>query len=442
MELFGKKVIVVGLGRSGLAAAKVCVAHGAQVLGTDRAVRDKLLPEVFDLGIPLVLGGHEGVDFLTADLVVVSPGVPEFQALQAAERAGVEVIGELELATRFATAPILVVGGTNGKSTTVTLLADLLRAFAQSVFLGGNLGTPASELTNGAWDYVVLEVSSFQAERVPQLKPRVSILLNITDDHLDRYASFEAYAHAKGNVFLNQSAEDVAIIPVADKLCLEQANRGRGRVVTFGFNADYAVRGRAIVETRTGVSFSLEKSSLFGAPNLLNAAAAIAAARALGVSAQAIADGLSAFTPLAHRMFFVTEFRGVRYYDDSKATNVGAAVTALSGMEEERSVLIAGGRDKLGSYAPLVRALKEKGRAAILIGEAKEALKQAIGSVVPVLEAASIQEAVSLATEVAERGDAVLLSPACSSFDMFKSYADRGDRFQDAIFALREGKQA
>ncbi len=442
MELFGKKVVVVGLGKSGVAAAKLCVAQGAQVLGTDSAVQEKVLPEVFGLGVPLVLGGHEGVDFLAADLVVVSPGVPEFQALQVAERAGVEVIGELELATRFATAPILVVGGTNGKSTTVTLLADLLQAFGKRAFLGGNLGTPASELTNGAWDYVVLEVSSFQAERVPQLKPSVSVLLNITDDHLDRYASFEAYAHAKGNVFVNQSAEDVAIIPFGHKLCLEQANRGRARVVTFGFNADYAVHGRSIVETRTGESFSLEKSSLFGAPNLLNAAAAIAAARALGVSAQAIADGLLAFTPLAHRMCFVTEFRGVRYYDDSKATNVGAAVTALSGMEEPWTVLIAGGRDKLGSYAPLVRALEKKGRAAIVIGEAKEVLKQAIGSVVPVWEAASMYEAVTLAAKAAEVGDAVLLSPACSSFDMFKSYAERGDCFQDAIFGLREGKKA
>jgi UDP-N-acetylmuramoylalanine--D-glutamate ligase len=248
-----------------------------------------------------------------------------------------------------------------------------------------------------------------------------------------------ACAYAKGNAFVNQTARDVAIVPSGDAICRTQAERGKGRVVTFGANGDYAVSAATVVERRTGEMFSLAGTGFHGTHNHENAASAVAAARALGVDANAVRLGLANFRPLAHRMALVAEIGGVRYYDDSKATNVGAAVTALRGLTEPRAVLLAGGRDKLGSYEPLVAALAHKGRAVVVIGEAAERIATAIGGRLPVVRAATMDEAVQRARSLARPGDAVLLSPACASFDMFKSYADRGDQFAKAVSSL-EGK--
>jgi UDP-N-acetylmuramoylalanine--D-glutamate ligase len=366
----------------------------------------------------------------------VSPGVPSFPTLEAAERAGIEVIGELELACRFLSAPVVAIGGTNGKSTTTTLAGDLFAAAGRRVFVGGNLGEPAANAVGKEWDAVVLEVSSFQLERAPLFRPRVSVLLNVTEDHLDRYPSFALYADAKGNAFVNQEPGDTAVIPFGDAVCEEQARRGRGELVAFGTAGDYACADGIVTEARTGERFDLGSSQLHGRHNHHNAAAAIAAVRALDVPSAAIVEGLRRFEPLAHRMALVAELRGVRFYDDSKGTNVGAAVTALRGLSEPRGVLIAGGRDKQGSYAPLVEALRERGRAAVVLGEAADRIFAAIGGAVPVEHASDMDEAVRRAFRLAERGDAVLLSPACSSFDMFKSYADRGDRFRAAVVRL------
>jgi UDP-N-acetylmuramoylalanine--D-glutamate ligase len=439
MQISGKRVIVVGLGKSGIAATRLCAELGAVVVATDSAPAEKLAPEVASLPAEVVLGGHAGVEFSQADLVVVSPGVPSFASLAAAEAAGVPVIGELALSASQIRAPLLFVGGTNGKSTTTSLLGDLLLAAGRKVFVGGNLGTPAAEAVKLELDAAVLEVSSFQLERAPGIKPKVSILLNITEDHLDRYASFQDYADAKGNAFVSQDAEDFAIIPAGDAECRRQARRGAGKLLEVGgVDADYAVVGGVITEKASGQTFDLRGTRLHGQHNHENAAFALAAARALGVPAGAIAQALQAFEPLAHRMALVTDVRGVRFYDDSKGTNVGASVTALLGLSEPRGVLIAGGRDKLGSYAPLVAALRQKGRAAVLIGEAADKIAAAVGDAVPVVHAPDMQSAVEHAFRLAQPGDAVLLSPACSSFDMFKSYADRGDRFADAALSLKQ----
>ena len=434
--LTGKKVVVVGLGRSGIAAARLCLARGATVVGTDTRAPAEL-DEARALGIELAAPGHDGVRWSEAELVVVSPGVPAFAALARLEHAGVPVIGELELAASFLDAPIVAVGGTNGKSTVTTAAAALLEAAGKKVFAGANLGTPLSGIVGQDFDVIVAEVSSFQLERAPRFHPKVSVLLNVTEDHLDRYDSFAAYARAKGNAFVNQTASDVAIVPAGDAVVLEQARRGRGRLVTFGENADYAVHGRDVVERATGKRFSLAAADFHGAHNLSNAAASIAAVRGLGVDEAAIARGLGNFRPLDHRMALVAEIDRVRYYDDSKATNVGAAVTALLGLAEERAVLLAGGRDKLGSYEPLVHALGRKGRAVVVLGEAADRIERAIGGALPVVRAASMDEAVKKARSLAEPGDAVLLSPACASFDMFQSYADRGDRFAAAVKGLQ-----
>lgn len=435
-DLYGKMAIVVGLGESGRAAVELLLRRGAKVIGTDRSSADKLASEVSKLDCELVLGGHEGIAWETADVVVVSPGVPDFPELSRAAAAGVEVIGETELASRYLTAPLFAIGGTNGKSTATTLLGHLLEGADHRVFVGGNLGEPACEAVDQEVDSVIFEVSSFQMERLKNFRPKVGVLLNISEDHLDRYEDFEGYVRAKGNCFSNQTPDDFAIFFSQSELCRAQASRGRGKQVTFGPGGDYVVDGLSVVEVATGTRFDLSESDLHGKHNHLNAAAAIAAARTIEIPSSAIGEGLRRFRALPHRMGLSGKHRGVTFYDDSKATNVGAAVTALRGLTEPKGVLIAGGRDKLGSFDELVQALREKGRAAVILGEASDRLAKAIGTSVPVERANSLEGAVLRAYRLARPGDAVLLSPACSSLDMFKNYSERGDRFTEAVRSL------
>ena len=402
----------------------------------------KLSEAARSLPMPLIAGGHSAVDFESADLVVVSPGVPPLPELQRAELAGVEVIGELELAARFCTSPIVAIGGTNGKSTVTTLLALMIAREHDRVFSGGNLGAPLAEAVLDDWDLFVVEVSSFQLERAPLFHPKVSILLNITEDHLDRYPNFEAYANAKGNAFVRQTGDDYAIIPSNDRACALQAERGKAKIVTFGEGGDYSIEGRRVVESSTGQRFDFGNSRLFGHHNAMNIAACIAAARTMTLQPANLEQALLHYVPLPHRMAFVGDINGVRFYDDSKGTNVGASVTALSGLEEAKGVLIAGGRDKLGDYAPLVEALKQKGRALIVLGEAADRIATAARGVVPTAHVDNLEQAVPLALKHALPGDAVLLSPACSSFDMFSGYAERGERFVTAFKRLQASRES
>jgi len=441
MDLRGKTVVIVGLGKSGISAARLCLAQGARVVGTDRARQDQLSHELRGLKIELRLGGHEDVDFERADLVVISPGVPSFPELDAAEARGVPVIGELELALGFVNAPVVAVGGTNGKSTTTTLLGHLFEAAERRVFVGGNLGIPASDAVGTDLELMVLEVSSFQLERAPSFRPRASILLNISEDHLDRYDSFQAYADAKGLAFVNQKDSDFAYCPANDAACLKQVRRGKGNLITFGAGGDYEHEGREVRERVSGEVFSLEGVDLHGAHNIMNAAAAIAVARTFGVSSGEINEGLARFRALPHRMALTAIVRGVHFYNDSKGTNVGAAVTALTGLAEAKVVLIAGGRDKHGDYRPLRDALAAKGRALVVLGEAKERIAAAVGDRLPVERVSSMHEAVERALGLAQAGDAVLLSPACSSLDMYKNYVERGEQFEAAVKWLRDNSQ-
>lgn len=426
IDLKGKRVVVVGLGASGLAACRLLVARGAHVVATDQ--RQVALPD--DLAVEAVLGRHAALD--GADLVVVSPGVPMFPELAAALARGARVWGEIELAVQALAqpAPVVAIGGTNGKSTTTTLVGELLQAAGKKVFVGGNLGEPLAAHADERFDVVVLEVSSFQLERLEAFAPAVSVLLNVTPDHLDRYDDFGAYAAAKGNAFARQTARDLAVIPVDDPVCFAQARRGRATIVTFGPGGDVDVTSDAVG------GFPRARIALQGGHNALNVAAALAAVQPFGISAEVVADVLARFTGLAHRMAFVRERAGVRYYDDSKGTNVGAAVTAVRGIAEQKVVLVAGGKDKGGSYAPLVEALRERGRAVVLLGEAAPLIASAIGDALPVHRAATMEDAVASAARLAEPGDAVLLSPACSSFDMFRDYKERGDAFVRAVKEL------
>lgn len=442
MDVRGKTVIVIGLGASGVAAARLLLSRGAKVVANDAAPLERWSPAARALeaeGAAVVPGGHHHADLANADMVVLSPGVPSFAALDAFEASGREVIGEMELGSRFTTAPIVLVGGTNGKSTTTALAGEMFTAAGHRTFVGGNFGVPLCEVVAEAWDWLVLEISSFQAERVPTLHARGHALLNITDDHLDRYPSFQAYADAKGNPFARMTEADVAVIPKGDPLVLQQAQRGRCRAVTFSAAdgaADVAPEGDHIVDRLTGERYPRSLLKIAGRHNLENACAAVALASSMGVPARAIAAALGSFTGLGHRTALVAEVRGVRFYDDSKGTNVGASVAALRGLSEARAVLVAGGRDKLGSYAPLVEALRDRGRALVLIGEAADRIADAAAGVLPIERAASMPDAVEKAAALAQAGDAVLLSPACSSFDMFRDYKDRGDAFVRAVQEL------
>jgi len=433
LSLQGKTVVVVGLGTSGCSAARLLDRLGAHVIATDTRERPALSPEALRLPAQLIVGGHDGVDFATADLIVVSPGVPSFPALEEAEKNGVEVIGETELAARYIDVPICAVGGTNGKSSVTTLVGHLLEAAGHRIFLGGNLGEPACEAPGQGTDFVVLEVSSFQMERLKQFRPAAAVLLNITEDHLDRYATFADYAQAKGNCFEHQTPSDVAVYPHGDARCEHQVRRGSGRLITFAGQGDYFVEGLCVVESKTQTRFDLKDCDLHGRHNHENAAAAIALGRALGLSVDDISEGLRRFRALPHRMALVGRHREVTFYDDSKATNVGAAVTALRGLSEEKGVLIAGGRDKMGSYDELVAAVHDKARGVVVLGEAADRIRLALGQTVPIEVARTIQGAVVRAFKMARPGDAVLLSPACSSLDMFKNYSERGERFTEAV---------
>jgi UDP-N-acetylmuramoylalanine--D-glutamate ligase len=444
--LLGARVVVVGLGASGSAAAVLCRRLGAEVVGTDAAPREKLAraAELETAGVTLVLGGHDGAGLETADLVVISPGVPSFAGLVAAEARGVPVIGEIELATRLLPdVPAIAITGSNGKSTTTTLVGELLGAAGKRPFVGGNLGDPPAAIVPGPdgasppHDVLVLEISSFQAERMPLARPRAAALLNLSPNHLDRYDGYQAYADAKGNLFANQRAEDVAVIPADDPDCERQARRGSGRIVRFGpLNADITYDRDRIVDAARGWSFDRRHIRLAGDHNAMNVCAALALVSPWIERREPIDAVLAGFQGLPHRLAYVREVDGVRFYDDSKGTSVGAAVAAIRGLHEAKVVLVAGGRDKMGSYDPLVEALRDRGRGAVLIGEAADRLAASLDGAVPLARAASMEEAVHAARRLAQPGDAVLLSPACSSFDMFRDYKHRGDAFVDAVRAL------
>ena len=439
--LQGKKVVVVGMGASGVAAANLALNHGAIVTACD----DLPLASLSDPARALAQRGVTfrpigQAKFAGVDLIVVSPGVPPRAEFDEATASGVAVVGEVELATSCLPTgtPYAAIGGTNGKSTTTSLLGAILAAEGKRVFTGGNLGEPLAAHVDDhpGYDAVVLEVSSFQMERVDAFRPRAAVLLNVTPDHLDRYPSLAAYAAAKGNMFLGQRETDVALVPVHDSICRAEAQRGRGQIFTFGSGGDLDLDDAKITDRRDGEVYLLADLILTGRHNAANLAAAIGAARVMGASADAVRATMRTFRPLPHRTEWVAEIEGVRFYDDSKGTNVGAVVTALDGLYEDRCVLVAGGRDKGGSYEPLARALARRGRAAVLIGEAAEAIAAAIGAVVPVARASSMEEAVAEAARLALPGDAVLLSPGCSSFDMFRDYKQRGDEFVRAVRAL------
>ena len=442
MDLAGKCVMVVGLGVSGAAAARLLAGCGARLVMTD------IQPDAVSAADALPSGeihlGAEDPGWLDGiDLVVTSPGVPpSSRLLLEADRRGIAVIGELELSSSFIRAPIVAVTGTNGKSTVTTMLGAIFKAAGRRVFVGGNLGTPLAEAAHGEYDAVVAEVSSYQLERTARFRPHVGVYLNLADDHLDRYKNLDEYGRAKARLFRAQHREDWAILNRDDPRVWRLRASLAAQVLSFGLSPAESMPaigsdGRDLlfdIRTRHG-RIDLRRARLSGRHNLANTMAAAAAALVSGIEPRAIEDALAEFAGLPHRMELVTERGGVCWVDDSKGTNVAAVVEALAAARPP-VILIAGGVDKGGSYEPLRSPIREKVRLLVLIGAARETMRAALEGSTEIRIAETIAEAVKLASVSARPGDTVLLSPACASFDQFRNYAERGRIFQELVRAL------
>jgi UDP-N-acetylmuramoylalanine--D-glutamate ligase len=445
LQLSGKKVLVVGLARSGAAAARLAIREGARVTVTDRRPAGELSQALVLLeGLPvsLSLGGHEERDFTAADLVVVSPGVPlTLPGIAAAQRAGIPVLGEVELASRLLEdVPVVAITGTNGKSTTTALTGRLFQE-DRAAFVGGNLGTPFSDLllSGTRFDVAVLELSSFQLEGIERFRPRVAAILNVTPDHLDRHGGMDGYIAAKARLFSNQQPGDVAVANDRDPLALAAARSSRGDVITFGFGgrASMAARDDGEVVRWTGPTgeperYRVRSRALLGRHNRENAMAAVVCARMMGVPGPAVQRGLDGFPGLPHRLELVAARGGVEWVNDSKATNVDSTVVGLSAFPAGKPsvILLLGGRGKGAPYAPLRALFPGRVKALITLGEDAPAIERELGDLGPTASCGDLPTAVARAARLAAPGDVVLLSPACASYDQFRTYEERGETFR------------
>lgn len=444
---------MVGLGLSGLTVARFLAGQSAMVTVSDikpeKELEPQVLKELSTLGINLETGGHHAKTFSQAEIIILSPGVPhDTEVLMAARSRGIPVMGELELSSRLIDIPMIAVTGTNGKSTVTAFLGAMLEQAGFNVFVGGNIGTPLMAYVankNKKADYAVVEVSSFQLDTIRTFCPHVSLILNITPDHLDRYTGFEAYVRAKLRIFENQGAGQYLILNDNDQNLSAVKPASGVSVLRYGMEEKSGRNAwveKSKIHTRWEGSqrgeYSLEGFRLPGLHNVENLMGVVLAGLVLNLEPHVIQAIIDHFEGLPNRMEWVREIDGIEFYNDSKATNVDAAVRAIASFGQPL-IIIAGGRHKGADYAPLVTAAKEKARKAIFLGEAKDLLATAFDGSVPFSFAEDMGEAVSLAFSSAERGDAVLLAPACSSFDMFLNYSDRGKAFRAAVEKLSRG---
>lgn len=445
----GKKVLIIGLARTGLSTACLLDRLGAETTVTDTKTESELGIYVEKLPEKTVkkLGGHGGVDVSDYDLAVISPGVPWDSQLPVALRdAGVELISEIELASRLLSAPVIAVTGSNGKSTTTTLMGRMLEEAGLKVYTGGNIGAPLADAVGEDYDWIVAEVSSFQLEGVKTFRPKIALILNITPDHIDRHKTMTAYAALKNRIYENQREGDTLIINAADPM-LEDVAPPRGvKVLRFGFSHTErdgvymdGQRAVAFLNGETEKLFSAEDLAIQGRHNQENALAAALAAYMAGVTSDDIRKAILSFKGLPHRMERVAEIDGVFFVNDSKGTNPDATVMSLAGFEKN-VILIAGGSSKGADFSSLAEAVWKSAKGVVLIGGTAEAIEEALGVFQPKVHASSMEEAVRMASAWAARGDTVLLSPACASFDMFENYEDRGEAFKRAVGELvKEG---
>jgi UDP-N-acetylmuramoylalanine--D-glutamate ligase len=444
---FEKTIVVVGAGRTGQALCRHFLRRGARVVLSDRRSSEKLEAAgvKWEPGVTLDLGGHDPVHFLGADLVVLSPGVPsELPVLAAARERGVTVIGEIEVAFGELRAPLVAITGTNGKSTTTTVAGDIFRAWGKRTFVGGNLGTPLIEaVEHSDWDYLVAELSSFQLETIRSFRPSYGMLLNLTADHLDRYPDLTSYLAAKLRLFENMTAAEVAILNAEDPLVGAATAQIAPRKVFFSsvreLPAGMGFADGRLVWRLDGreARFDAGELRLKGVHNLENVMAALIPPLMEGCPPEVAWQAACAFPGLPHRMVAVRVLDGVTWYNDSKGTNVGSVVKSLAGLDAPVT-LIAGGKDKGGDYAPLADLVRTKVACLILIGQAASRIEAELGHLTHTLRAESLPAAVRLAHQMTPRGGAVLLSPGCSSFDMFRDYEERGEVFTQAVLDLPE----
>ncbi|GAB4337606.1 MAG: UDP-N-acetylmuramoyl-L-alanine--D-glutamate ligase [Candidatus Abyssubacteria bacterium] len=446
-DLSGKKAAVVGLGLSGVAAARLLRKHGAQVTLTDDKPEKELqeaMRALEGVGASYRLGGIDRNLLLESDLIVISPGVPsDLPQVEAARRASVEVISEVELAYWYCSGPIVAITGTNGKTTTTMLAHHIARHAGINVALGGNVEIPFAEVVNGkAYDLYVLEVSSFQLENIEKFRPRVGVLLNITPDHFDRHRNMENYVAAKLRLFSNQGQDDFAVLNRDDQTLGRMSDTIRSPILWFSMKE--AVRQGAFVKRSKIVTRFMDAEHelmdvasipLFGRHNVENVLAALAAMLPIGVSPEICRSAVESFRAVEHRLERVREVGGVLYVNDSKATNIDALEKSLESFDRP-IVLIAGGRGKKSDYRVLRRLVEQKVREMILIGEDAPLMEEAFGDVVPTQRADTLPDAVKTAAAVARPGDCVLLAPACASFDMFQNYKHRGHVFKEAVQQL------
>lgn len=455
LDVRGKKVTVVGLARSGAAACRFLVSQGAIVTGSDHGPATKIQTDFEDLkrkGIIVEVGSHRPDTFLQADLIVVSPGVDtNLPLLQEARSRGIRIWSEVELAFRACRAPFAAITGTNGKSTTTTLVGLMLKHTGRRALVAGNIGTALCDVVPGLSQecWVVAEISSFQLETIETFHPQVALLLNVTPDHLDRYADLAGYLAAKARIFQNQVSEDAAVLNADDPLTIEAAIRSKARKIFFS-QRQPVTEGAFVQDGRFWLRLAGKAEPICdrgdlkiqGSHNTENALAAIATAGLLGVPPHSMREILKHFPGLEHRLEPVAEIGGVRYFNDSKGTNVGATVKSLESFPGGNVVLIAGGLDKGADFRPLAPLVKERVKATIVIGQAREKLQETLQEACPVHCAAHLEEAVEAAQNLARPGDVILFSPACASFDMFRNFEERGEVFKAVVGRLRDQERS
>ena len=444
MNLKDKKILVVGMGVSGTACAMFLKKTGADITITDMAPEKELgscLSRLHGAGIKTEPGCHRMETFENADLIILSPGVPStIPQIKRAEEKNIPVWGEIELASRFIKEPIIGITGTNGKTTTTTLLGQMLKNSGFKVFVGGNIGTPLMEYVSRGEkaDIIVAELSSFQLDTIDEFRPVVSLLLNVSEDHLDRYTDMASYAESKGRIFKNQTKEDVAILNGSDPY-VKQLAKGIKPKKKFFYTSINNSGGDGGQENffdnnmKNKIDFS--GYHLIGRHNMENAMAAAMAAMAVNGTLKGIQSALNNFKGLPHRLEHVAVINNISFFDDSKATNVDAVKRALQAFDEP-VVLIMGGRDKGGGYEELLCYKGKPIKEVIVMGEAKEKIRSAFENTIAIQSVSSMETAVASAYACADSGDIILLSPACSSFDMFESYTHRGEQFKKAVLKI------
>lgn len=454
MNLLGRKTLVLGAGKSGMAAAKFMVERGAVVALHDKKPIEnwsdeaKSLKEKYNVG--LIDGNLPSWLLDQIDLVVISPGVPTNSIpARYVDRKDGEVIGEVELAYRFLKGRIVGITGSNGKTTTTTLIGELLKDSGIPTLVGGNIGTPLLDLTALATEntWTVAELSSFQLETIKDFRPNVAMATNVTPNHMDRYDFFSDYAAAKHRLFMNQTNEDVAILNADDEITASWAKGLKANIVMFSVKKELDeglfLRNRDLVCRANGkekILTTRDEIFLRGLHNVENVLAGFAAGLACGASPESMRETVANFKGVEHRIEFVEDINGVKFYNDSKATSVDAALKALEALSEEagKTVIILGGRGKNAPYAPLVPLIEKTVRALVLIGEDADNIESQLKGTAEIIRADSMADAVKKSLDVSVAGDSVLLAPACASFDMFNSFEHRGDVFKDAVRDLKK----